>query len=350
VLEPEFIVDAHEDIAYNVSLGRDFTRAALETRAIEDPPIAKRGVATVGLPDLLKANVRIVFATIYAAPCGVEDLEPSPCYQTPQEASVLAKHQLECYNKLAKDPRIRLILRRGDIDRVLEAPEPTLGFVILMEGADPIITPKQTQEWFQAGVRIVGPAWQRTRYAGGTKAPGPLTEAGRELIREMERIGMILDTSHLAEASFHEAMDLFHGNVIASHCNSRLYVPTDRQLSDEMISALIARNAVIGTVLYNAFLQANWKETGRVKQKVTLLDVVKQIKHVCEMAGDAAHVGLGSDLDGGFGAESIPAEMDTVADLPKIGNALSAAGFSEQDVNNVMGENWVRFLERSLPP
>jgi membrane dipeptidase len=349
-VERGFIVDAHEDIAYNVSLGRDFKRAALETRAREDPPIAKRGVATVGLPDLLKANVRIVFATIWAAPCGVEDLETGPCYQTAEEAYVLAKRQLEYYNELAQDPRIRLIRRRGDVDRVLEAPEPTLGLVILMEGADPIITPKQTHEWFEAGVRIVGPAWQGTRYAGGTKAPGPLTEAGRELMSEMERIGMILDTSHLAEVSFHEALDLFHGNVIASHCNSRTYVPTDRQLSDEMISVLIARNAVIGTVLYNAFLQADWKETGKVKRKVTLLDVVKHIKHVCELGGDAAHVGLGSDLDGGFGAESIPAEMDTVADLPKIGNALTAAGFSEQDVNHVMGENWVEFLKRSLPP
>jgi len=345
-----FIVDAHEDIAYNVSLGRDFKRAALETRVLEDPPIPKRGTATLGLPDLLKTNVRIVFATIWAAPCGVEDIEIGPCYRTPEEALVLAKRQLGYYNELAQDPRVRLIRQRSDVDRVLEAPEPTLGLVILMEGADPIITAEQTHEWFEAGVRIVGPAWQRTRYSGGTKAPGPLTEAGRELMREMERTGMILDVSHQAEASFHEALDLFHGNVMASHANSRTYVPTDRQLSDEMISALIARNAVIGTVLYNAFLQANWKETGKVKQKVTIRDVLKHIKHVCELAGDSTHAGLGSDLDGGFGAESIPAEMDTVADLPKIGDALTAAGFSEQDVHNVMGQNWVRFLKRSLPP
>lgn len=348
-VQRKFIVDAHEDIAYNVSLGRDFKRAALETRAFEDPPIPKRGMATVGLPDLLKTNIRIVFGTIWAAPCGVEDIEIGPCYQTAEEAYVLAKRQLEYYDELAQDPRIRLIRRRSDVDHVLETPEPTLGLVILMEGADPIITPEQTHEWFEAGVRIIGPAWQRTRYSGGTKAPGPLTEAGRELMSEMERIGMILDISHLAEASFYEALDLFHGNIIASHCNSRVYVPTDRQLSDEMISALIARNTVIGTVLYNAFLQADWKETGRVKRKVTLLDVVKHIKRVCELAGDAAHAGLGSDLDGGFGAESIPAEMDTVADLPKIRDALAAAGFSERDIDNVMGQNWVEFLKRALP-
>jgi membrane dipeptidase len=345
-----FIVDAHEDIAYNVMLGRDFKRAAFETRALEDPPIPKRGVCTVGLPDLLKANVRIVFATIWAAPCGVEDIEIGPCYQTPEEAYALAKRQLEYYNELAHDPRILLIRRRSDVDRVLEARKPTLGVVILMEGADPIITPKQTQEWFDAGVRIIGPAWHRTRYAGGTKAPGPLTKLGRELMGEMERIGMILDTSHMAEASFHEALDLFRGNVIASHANSRLYVPTDRQLSDQMISALVSRNGVVGTVLYNAFLQADWKETDKIKRKVTLLDVVKHIKHVCDVAGNAAHAGLGTDLDGGFGAESIPAEMDSVSDLPKIENALTAAGFSEQDVDSVMGENWIGFLKRSLPP
>ena len=349
-MERGFIVDAHEDIAYNVALGRDFKRAAFETRALENPPIPKRGVCTVGLPDLLKANVRIVFATIWAAPCGVEDIEIGPCYQTPEEAYALAKRQLEYYDELAHDSRILLLHHRGDVDRVLDAQNPMLGLVILMEGADPIITPKQTQEWFDAGVRIIGPAWRRTRYAGGTKAPGPLTETGRELMSEMERIGMILDTSHLAEASFHEALDLFHGNVMASHSNSRLYVPTDRQLSDEMISALVSRNGVIGTVLSNTFLQADWKETGRIKRKVTLLDVVKHIKHVCDVAGDAAHAGLGTDLDGGFGAESIPAEMDSVADLPKIENALIAAGFSEQDADNIMGENWIRFLRRSLPP
>ncbi|HYB67108.1 MAG TPA: membrane dipeptidase [Candidatus Acidoferrales bacterium] len=218
-----------------------------------------------------------------------------------------------------------------------------------MEGADPIVTPKQAQEWFDAGVRIVGPAWHGTRYAGGTRMPGPLTGLGRELMKEMERTGLILDMSHMAEASFFEALELFHGPVVASHSNCRSIVPTDRQLSDEMISALVARGGVIGTVLFNKFLQPDWKETGAIKSKVTLSDVVKHIRHMCDLAGDRLHVGIGSDFDGGFGAESIPAELDTAADLQKVGEALGDAGFSQTDIDNILGRIWIRLLRRALP-
>ncbi len=344
-----FIVDGHEDIAHNALLGRDFKLSAHEKRALENPPNPKRGVATVGLPDLFEANVRIVFATIWAAPCGLTEFETGPCYRTPEEAYALGRQQLSYYEGLARDPRIRLIRKKGDVDHVLQAKEPILGLVILMEGADPIETPKQTKEWFDAGVRIVGPAWRATRYAGGTHAPGPLTAAGRELMAEMERVGMILDSSHFSEESFFEALQHFRGPVMASHSNCRAYVPTDRQLSDEMILALMKRDAVIGTVLCNAFLQPNWEEKGKIKAQVTLTDVVKHMRHVCDLAGDALHMGIGSDLDGGFGAESIPSEFDTAADMPMIGQGLADAGFSNEDVENVMGGNWARFLKRALP-
>jgi membrane dipeptidase len=342
-----FIVDAHEDIAENARRGRDFRLSALEKRKLE--PDGGRGIVTLGLPELMQANVRIVFATLWAAPCNMPATKVKPCYETPEQAFDLANKQLEYYNALAKDPRITLIRSRSDIDHVLNPDSSRLGMVLLMEGADPIVTPKQAREWFQAGVRIVGPAWRATRYAGGTQMPGPLTMLGRELMEEMEKTGLILDLSHIAEASFFEALELFHGPVIASHSNCRAFVPTDRQLSDEMISALVAREGVIGTVLFNKFLQPDWQQTGAVKSEVTLADVVKHIRHVCDLAGDRLHVGIGSDFDGGFGAESIPAEMDTAADLQKIGGALSDAGFSQTDIDNILGGNWVRLLRRALP-
>jgi len=344
-----FIVDAHEDIADNAVLGRDFKLSALEKRKLETPPDSRMGIATVGLPELIQANVRIVFATLWAAPCNMPEPKIKPCYETPQQAYDLARKQLEYYNDLAKDPRIIIIRSKSDIDLVLDPDSPRLGAVLLMEGADPIVTPKQTREWFEAGVRIVGPAWHATHYAGGTRAPGPLTELGRELMKEMERTGLILDMSHMAEASFFEALDLFHGPVIASHSNCRSIVPTDRQLSDEMISALVAREGVIGAVLFNKFLQPDWRETGAIKSKVTLSDVMKHIHHMCDLAGDRLHVGIGSDFDGGFGAESIPAELDTAADLQKVGEALGDAGFSQIDIDNILGGNWVRLLRRALP-
>jgi membrane dipeptidase len=165
----------------------------------------------------------------------------------------------------------------------------------------------------------------------------------------MARVSLILDVSHMAEESFFQALDQFHGPVLASHSNCRAYVPTDRQLSDEMIQALVKRGGVIGVVLYNDFLLVDWKKNHKVKSDVTLAAAVKQIRHICDIAGDTTHVGLGSDLDGGFGMESIPLEMDNAADLPKIGDALAKAHFTDKEVGNIMAGNWLRFLEESLP-
>ena len=201
----------------------------------------------------------------------------------------------------------------------------------------------------RGGLRIVGLSHGRTRYAGGTGRPGPLTQLGRDLLVEMRHEPVILDTSHMAEESFFEALDLFDGPVIATHSNCRSLIPTDRQLSDEMIRTITKREGVIGAVLFNKFLTNDWEQTGRSKQRVTLAHFVKQVRHICDVAGDSGHVGIGSDMDGGFGSESIPAELDTIADLPKIVDALVEDGFSERQVTNIVGENWLSFLRRTLP-
>jgi membrane dipeptidase len=243
---------------------------------------------------------------------------------------------------------VSLITTRADLDHVLVSPEPQVGFVILMEGADPIVTPEQTQEWFEAGVRIVGPAWSQTRYSGGTRAPGPLTDLGRALMPQLEHAGMILDASHMAEQSFWDALELYHGTVIASHSNCRAYVNTDRQLNDEMIRAIAQRNGVIGMVMYNRFLKEDWDKSAR-KEAVTLAEVARHAWRICDLTGDVNHVGIGTDFDGGFGVDSVPAEIDTVADLQKLGNALADARFSDDDIANILGLNWVRLLRQALP-
>ena len=179
--------------------------------------------------------------------------------------------------------------------------------------------------------------------------PGPLTEAGRELMRELGKSRLILDISHMSDESFFEALELFPGTVIASHSNCRVLVPTDRQLSDEMIRSLVSRDGVIGAVFNNPFLVNGWAEAGRVKSQVTLGHVVQHIRHICNIAGDALHVAIGSDLDGGFGVENTPAGIDTVADLGKLRVALSRDGFAEEDVGGVMQKNWMRILEKALP-
>lgn len=348
-MRPRLIVDAHEDIAHNaLALGRDFRSSAHAKRIVEgDRP--REGIATIGLPDALRGNVRVIFATIYAAPATSQVKLPGKSYSTPEQAEAQAREQIAYYAMLSMEPAVSIVTTSADLDKVVSSSEPHVGLVLLMEGADPIVEPHEAKDWFDSGVRIVGPAWHRTRYAGGTGDPGPLTELGRSLMGELSRTGLILDTSHLAEESFFEALDLFEGTVIASHSNARAFVPTDRQLSDGMLRSLIARGGVVGTVLYNAFLKQGWRESGARKEDVTLGDVVAEIKYVCDLAGDSEHVGIGTDLDGGFGAESVPGGIDTVADLQRVGDALIDAHFGDVDVANILGGNWLRLLRRALP-
>jgi membrane dipeptidase len=344
------IVDAHQDIAWNkIALHRDFFESAMDKRAREGAsPAHGEGSALVGFPELLAGNVRVIFATIYVAQARPDRTAWGKTYTNPEQARDQAMEQIAYYAMLARDPRVSLITTRADLERVLESKEPQVGLVILMEGADPIVAPEQTPEWFDAGVRIVGPAWSQTRYSGGTRAPGPLTELGRALMPQLERAGIILDASHMAEQSFFDALDLFGGAVIASHSNCRALVNTDRQLSDEMIRAILARDGVIGSVLYNRFLKEGWDKSAR-KEDVTLADVARHIQRICELAGDARHIGIGTDFDGGFGMESAPREIDTVADLQRLDDALAAASFGDEDIANILGGNWVRLLQRALP-
>jgi membrane dipeptidase len=221
-----------------------------------------------------------------------------------------------------------------------------------MEGADGIREPAEAEQWLERGVRLVGLAWSGTRYAGGTGEPGPLTPEGRELLNVMASLGLMLDLSHLSDESCLEALDRFQGTVVATHANPRALVRNparpERFLTDEMIRHLAERGGVVGIVPFNRFLTGDWKNSDG-KQAVTLARVVAMIDHICQLTGSARHVGLGSDFDGGFGVESVPAEIDTVADLQKIGVALQTQGYAEKDVAGILGLNWVEVLRRGLP-
>ncbi len=349
-MKKPIIVDAHQDIGWDkFALARDFFESVAQKRTREGAsPTHGEGSAVTGLAELLAGNVRVVFATLFGVPFTRERHDWGKMYTTPQEAHDQALEQLAYYALCAADPRVSIITTRGDLERVLSAESPHVGLVILMEGADPIVTPEQAPEWYEAGVRFVGPAWGQTRYSGGTRAPGGLTSLGRALMPQLERTGLVLDASHMAEQSFWDALELYHGTVIASHSNCRAFVPTDRQLTDEMIRAIVQRDGVIGAVFYNRFIQPDWDIHAR-KDAVTLADIVRHTQHICEIAGDTAHVGIGTDFDGGFGMESVPKEIDTVADLQKMGDALADAGFSDTDIANVLGMNWIRVLRRILP-
>ncbi len=355
------VVDAHEDIAYNVlCYGRDYRRAVRETRQLEagTAAVQQRGNATLGLPDALAGRVGVIFGTLFVAPYDGKDDQPwSKCsYKTPREAYQLAMQQADYYHRLAdENPQVRLIQTQADLDAVLatwedspETTDPQLGLALLMENADPILEPRQFEEWYQRGVRLVGPAWEATRYCGGTGYPGPLTKLGEELLDVMAGFNAILDLSHMSEEAYLQAVERYEGTIIASHSNPRRFRNSDRHLSDLMIRLLAERDGVMGIVLYNRFLSDDWTK-GSPKSTVPLVRVVDAIDYVCQLTGSAAHVGIGTDFDGGFGTESIPDGLDSVADLLALGTALRARGYAEADVAAILSGNMLRKLRQGLP-
>jgi membrane dipeptidase len=222
-----------------------------------------------------------------------------------------------------------------------------LGAILLLEGADALRTPEDVKEWFDAGMRIVGLAWRRTRFAGGTGAPGPLTAKGIALVRELDHFGIIHDTSHLAEESFWELLDLTGGPIIASHSNCRSIVGEgDRHLSDEMIKAIAQRGGVIGINFFDKFLLPKDEYGNR---RATLNDVVNHIKHICDLTGSAKHVGLGTDMDGGLGREQIPVEIQTSGDFLRLAEAFSMVDIADPDIERLIGMNWIEFFRSALP-
>jgi membrane dipeptidase len=359
----DLIVDAHQDLAWNaLTFGRDYARSAHATREAERNgaiPL-RNGNTLLGLPEFLLGQVAVIFSTLYAAPARTRKHDwDALTYADAAEAHRRYAEQLDYYERLVDEHESFALVRgRADLDAVLETwagDDPTrrrVGLVMLMEGADGIREPGEAAWWMERGVRIVGLAWAGTRYAGGTGEPGPLTPEGRRLLSAMADLGLMLDLSHLSDEACLEALDRFAGTVLASHAPARARLPElprpERALTDEMIRRLAARGGVMGVVPYNRFLNATW-QLSHGKGAVTLEHVVAMIDHVCQVTGSAAHVGLGSDFDGGFGVEAVPAEIDTVADLQKIGQALRARGYAEADVVGVMGHNWIDLLRRGLP-
>lgn len=360
---PLMILDAHLDIAMSyVGDGRDFRHSTWITQQREGKfwghPYDDIGVSSVGLPDMLLGRVGLTFASMWVAPEGTPTVPPSLTYQTPAQAYQAALRQWDYYQRLADtDPRIVLVRTQKELAVVLDSwgegkefHEHRLGIVLQMEGADPVLEPRQLEEWYERGLRILAPAWRATRYSAGTGLPGRLTPLGKELLGIMADFRMALDVSHMAEEAFYEALDIYAGPaIIATHSNPRRFVPTDRQLSDDMIRRLAERGGVIGVVPYNVFLKEGWSPSRDRKTDVSVKQVLAVIDHVCQLTGSAQHVGIGTDWDGGFGWESIPTPFDSHADLWKLGHFLAQHGYGAEDIQNILCNNFLRSLREVLP-
>ena len=357
------IIDAHLDLAWNaLHWNRDLTQP-LEIlnwgeAHMSDHP--SRGRATVSLPEMRRTNIGACLATVlvrskpHVVPVAGADRRDLD-YRTQTIAGAVGWGQLAYYRTLDRQGLIRIIRTSREFQRHWSewsaAPEETPpGVILAMEGADPILNPSQAADWFAAGLRCVGLAhYGPSAYAVGTGESGPITEAGRSLLREFETLGMIVDLTHCSEPGFFEVLDRFSGRVHASHNMCRSLVPGDRQFSDEQIRRLIDRDAVIGMAFDAWMLHPGWIRGQTMPDVVPIERVVDHVDAICQLAGNVRHVGIGSDLDGGFGTEQCPRGFDSIFDLHKLEAILSARGYSDADLNAIYYGNWLRFFTESLP-
>jgi len=314
-----FIVDGHEDVAMTLlmDVGRDFGAPA--------PP--DRGLS---LPDARRGDLAVILATIFA-PEG---------YWKGRSALSAAREQLRLYEGLLEKHEEHLfrVESRGDLE-LCRAGGP-IGLVHLVEGADPIASPDTLGWWVDQGVRVIGPAWNTSnRYSGGTHDDRGLSAEGRELLDAMHEHGVLCDVSHLNRHAVDDVLLSAKGPVVASHSNAHSVYPHRRNLIDEHVRAIADRSGIVCVMLYDAVLRDG---------KSSIDDVVAHIDHFVSVAGPE-HVGIGSDIDGGFGTDQVPNGIDSVADLKKIGEALVARGYAEKDAQAILGGNWMRVLREALP-
>lgn len=357
------IIDAHLDLAMNaIYYDRDITVSVEELNAAEahlnDFPF--RGRATTTLPELRRAGVAVCVATLLARSGPCHERQPSYRrgdldYGLREGAACSAYAQLGWYRIMERLGAIRLIRTRGELDAHWAAwtakPDATpLGVILTMEGADPILSPDQAELWWNEGVRAVGIThYGFSHYGAGTGVDGPLTNDGRAILREFERIGMTLDATHLADESMAEALDRFTGPVWASHHNCRALVPADRQLTDEQIKRLAERDAVIGIACDAWMLYPGWVRQVTQPEVVGLEALADHIDRIAQLTGGVRHVGIGTDLDGGYGNEQTPRDLRRYSDLRRLEPILTARGYSDADLDAIFYSNWLRKLREVLP-
>lgn len=359
--------DWHLDLAWNaLEWNRDLSLPVADLRRREAAAGYTgpgRGVNTVTLPALRAGHVGVVSATLLARHdrAGVQlGFIPKSGYESAEAAHAMAVAQLAYYRALERRGLVRVLADWPGLEAhvrewqtFLASPgsdsPPPLGFIVSMEGADPILSPDDLEAWWAAGLRVVSLShYGNGRYSHGTGTPGPLNEPGPALLAAMERVGMILDVTHLADEAMDQAFDRFGGTVIASHHNCRALVDRQRQLRDGDIRKLAERGGVVGAALDCWMLDPGCGQgPGNVRRGATLETVADHIDHVCQVAGSARHVGIGSDLDGGFGTEQSPADLDTIADLQKLPEILSRRGYSAADIEGVMHGNWLALMRRA---
>ena len=354
----KFIFDAHLDLSMNaLEWNRDLTQTVQVINkaeaGLEDKP--DRGKATVSLPAMRQGNIGLCMATQIAR--YVKPENPLPGWNSPAQAWAQTQGQMAWYYEMeALGEMVQIVDAKG-LQEHLDLWENTLkkkpiGYILSLEGADSISSMSHLNLAYENGLRAIGPAhYGPGTYAFGTDSEGGIGTNGKRLLKEIEILDMILDMTHLCDQSFWETLDNYQGKLWASHSNCRRLVPNHRQFSDDQIKALIERGAVIGMAFDAWMMLPDWKRgiTDPKKSGLVLETIVDHIDHICQLSGNADHVGLGTDLDGGFGKEQCPYDLKTIADLQKLDTILSKRGYSENDIEKIFHKNFINFLLKALP-
>ena len=350
-----FTIDAHLDLSMNALEWNRDLRQPVETirereKGMNDKPDRRRG--TVSLPALREGNIGLVVATQIGRYIEAGSLLPG--WHSPQQAWAQTQGQVAWYKAMEEEGEMVPVKDRRSLDIHLElwkdgddnSMKP-IGYILSLEGADSLVTPEHLEKAYNYGLRALGPAhYGPGRYANGTDATGIMNKNGLELLRRMEELNIILDATHLCDDAFWQALDHFHGPVWASHNNCRAIVDHNRQFNDDMIRALIDRGAIIGAALDAWMMVPGWirQQSTPRGMNCNLEIIIDHMDHICQVAGNALHIGIGSDLDGAFGTEQSPYDLDTIADLQRLPELLKKRGYSNEDIRNVMHGNWLRFL------
>jgi len=353
-----FTIDAHLDLSMNaLEWNRDLTRPVKEINAREKGLTDKpdRGNATVSLPTLREGNIGLVVATQIARYVAPDN--PLPGWHSPAQAWAQTQGQLAWYKAMEDAGEMVQITDLASLEKHLDlwmnqvpTAQTPVGYILSLEGADSIVNLSYLEKSYASGLRALGPAhYGPGRYAQGTDATGFMGKKGQELLKLMESLNIILDATHLCDDSFWEALDHFNGPVWASHNNCRALVNHNRQFSDEQIKALIDRGAVIGGALDAWMMVPGWIRRKSLPKEMDcdLEKIIDHMDHICQLAGNANHIGIGSDLDGAYGREQSPYDLETIADLGRIPTMLHHRGYKSEDIEKVMHQNWIRFLKES---
>lgn len=355
-----FTIDLHLDLALNaIEWNRDLRLPVEDIRQRESGMTDKidRGKGTVSLPALRKGNIGLVVATQIARFTSENGSLPGAGFASPHQAWAMTQAQRSWYEAMEEEGQMCQINDLASLERHIalwqnsnsKTESLPVGYILSLEGADSLISPDHLHRAYQYGLRAIGLShYGPGRYASGTGTTDGLTDLGFQLLPEIKRLNLILDVTHLTDLGFDQVMEKYDGAVWASHHNCRTLVPHQRQLADFQLKQLIKKSAVIGACFDAWMMKPGFtqRQSDPKAFDIKIETIVDHIDHICQLAGNSHHCAFGSDLDGTFGTEQSPYDLDQISDLQKLTGILAARGYTSTDIENIFHANAISFLRR----